>query len=77
MAPWAAEAFKGKPINEYWLAHRLRPYGIRSKTLWIENDAAKEYLHEDFYEIWRRYVPKSKTSADVTVEPAAREAEAA
>src|SRR3954463_3262964 len=38
-----AETNKGKPVTELWLAQRLRPYGVRPKTLWIGERAGKGY----------------------------------
>jgi putative DNA primase/helicase len=58
--PWLEP---GKPINETWLAKRLRPYGIRSKTMWIGEVAAKGYMLEDFREAFRRYISKSEVEA--------------
>jgi len=44
-------------------SHQLRPYGIRPKTLWIGNTAAKGYLKEDFMDVFRRYIPESELDA--------------
>ena len=55
--PWA-EARNGRPITEMWLSQQLRPYGIRPKTMWIGEQAAKGYLREDFGEVFRRYLPR-------------------
>jgi putative DNA primase/helicase len=56
--PWL-EMGHGKLISELWLSHQLRPYGIRPKTMWIGEQAAKGYLLEDFGEVFRRYLPPS------------------
>ena len=56
--PWI-EMGNGRQITELWLSHRLRPYGIRPKTMWIGEQAAKGYLREDFGEVFRRYLPPS------------------
>ena len=58
-----AEARKGKPITELWLSQKLRPYGIRPKTIWIGEDHAKGYLLDDFTETFRRYIPKAEAQA--------------
>jgi hypothetical protein len=55
--PWA-EARNGKPVTEIWLSQQLRPYGIRPRTMWIGEHAAKGYMREDFAEVFRRYLPK-------------------
>ncbi len=60
--PWA-EACKGKPITELWLAAKLRPYGIRPKTIWIDDRHAKGYLLDDFTETFRRYIPKAEAES--------------
>jgi hypothetical protein len=52
--PWA-EMRKGKPLTEMALAGLLRPYGIRSRTIWMGEESAKGYLTEDFTEAVRRY----------------------
>ena len=46
-----------------WLAKLLRPYGIRPKTLWIEEVCGKGYMMDDFKEAFRRYVPRSEALA--------------
>ena len=60
--PWA-EMRNGKEITELWLAQQLRPYGIRPKTIWIGDRAAKGYLQEDFKEVFPRYIPFSEVQA--------------
>ena len=52
--PWA-EMRKEKPLTEMALAGLLRPYGIRSRTIWIGEESAKGYLTEDFTEAVSRY----------------------
>jgi hypothetical protein len=56
--PWA-EICNGKEITELWLAQMLRPYGIRPRTIWIGEVAAKGYLQDDFMDVFRRYITKS------------------
>jgi putative DNA primase/helicase len=60
--PWA-QMVKGKKITELWLSQRLRPYGIRPKTIWIGETQAKGYLQDDLAEAFRRYIPKSELEA--------------
>jgi hypothetical protein len=57
--PWA-EGRKGKAITDMWLAKALRPYGVRPKTMWIGETAAKGYAEVDFKEAFRRYIPRSE-----------------
>lgn len=54
--PWL-EAHKAKPITETWLAHRLRAFGISSRTLRIGDNRAKGYELADFTEAFERYLP--------------------
>jgi hypothetical protein len=65
----------GKAVTELWLAQLLRPYGVRPKTIWIGEEAAKGYLEEDFTETFRRYIPKSSFAALVADSKAARQPE--
>jgi putative DNA primase/helicase len=60
--PWQ-EGRKGRPLDEVWLAQQLRPYGVRPKTIWIGEQAARGYLQSDFEEVWPRYVSRSDLDA--------------
>ena len=60
--PWA-EMLHGKEINDLWLAKKLRPYGIRPKTIWIGGEHAKGYVREECMDVFRRYIPKSEWEA--------------
>jgi len=60
--PWW-ELRKGKEITGPLLTRVLRPYGVRSKTIWIGNESAKGYLMEDFEEAFKRYIPRSEWEA--------------
>jgi putative DNA primase/helicase len=55
-APWAEGA---AAVNEMWLSQRLRPYGVRPRTIWVRGESAKGYMREDFAEVFRRYLPRS------------------
>jgi hypothetical protein len=85
--PWAEMAGfrgattngKGKELTDTWLARQLRPYGIRSKTIWIGEEHAKGYVEEDFTEVFRRYIPRSEIEAwkaEWTAEPQGRRGDA-
>jgi hypothetical protein len=50
------EAHRGKPITETWLAHRLRSFGVSSRTLRIGDNRAKGYELGDLTEIFERYL---------------------
>jgi len=56
--PWM-EQRKGKEINDLWLSRQLRPFGIKSSTLWLNDQSAKGYCLDDFHDVFRRYVAKS------------------
>jgi hypothetical protein len=56
--PWR-ELTKGARSTEMFVAHQLRRYGIRPKTLRIDDQVGRGYLLDDFREIYRRYVPRS------------------
>jgi hypothetical protein len=64
-SPWAD--IRGKPLDQRGLAHRLRQYGIKSKTIRVGGDnTPKGYVRTDFLDAWARYVPppeKAATSA--------------
>src|SRR5205814_2671850 len=60
--PWA-EMLHGKDINDLWLARKLRPYGIRPKTIWIGQEHAKGYVREECMDVFRRYIPKTEWEA--------------
>jgi len=60
--PWA-EMYRGKEITDRWLARQLRPYGVRTRTVWLGEKHAKGYFQADFTEVFRRYIPKSEVEA--------------
>jgi len=53
------EQRKGKEINDLWLSRQLRPFGIKSSTLWLNDQSAKGYCLDDYHDVFRRYVAKS------------------
>src|ERR1043166_4198961 len=60
--PWA-ESLKGKPVTDLWLAKQLRPYSIKSRTIWIGDEHAKGYEEQDFEDTMRRYVARADFEA--------------
>ena len=67
--PWA-EAKNEKPLTDQMLAHLLRPYGIRPKTIWIGKVAGKGYLRADFEQAFGRYISRNDIDAmSATVRP--------
>ncbi len=57
--PWE-ELRKGRAISEIWLAWQLRPYGLRPRTMWIGEAAAKGYVGAEVMEAARRYVSRAE-----------------
>jgi hypothetical protein len=51
--------------SSLWLAQILRPYGIKPKTIWIGDQAAKGYLEDDFTETFQRYIARTAALAYV------------
>ena len=56
--PWA-ECRHGKPINQNWLARRLKDFGIRPGNIKIGGQVAKGYHVADFEDAFSRYLPKT------------------
>lgn len=55
-APWGD--IKGKPLDTRRLGWRLRPFGIRSRTIRLDDGSTpKGYLEEMFVDEWARYLP--------------------
>ena len=58
-SPWrdmsGGRAGKEKPLNDRGLATRLKPYGIRSRSVRIGDLHRKGYMAEDFFDAWARY----------------------
>lgn len=60
-APWGTW-HRGDPLSARGLANLLRPYGVRSKDLKLENGSVqKGYTAEDLAEAWMRYLPTRDT----------------
>jgi hypothetical protein len=56
--PWSAWGKAKKPITDMQLARLLRPYGVRSTTVWLgEGVAAKGYHLRSFEDAFSRYLP--------------------
>ena len=54
--PW--KDIYGKALD-YWgrAKRRLKPYGIKSKTVRAGDKTPKGYATDDFYDAWKRYLP--------------------
>jgi hypothetical protein len=64
---------KGKPLNERGLAHRLRQYEVKPRTIRVGNSTPKGYAKADLHDAWARYLPpppdRSATSATSATSP--------
>jgi len=56
-SPW--NDIRGKELDDRGLAHRLRQYEIRSRTVRIGDDTPKGYRRADFENAWASYLPPS------------------
>jgi hypothetical protein len=54
-APWGD--LYGKEIDARKLAKLLKPYGIRSKKVRIDDATLRGYTREDLFDAWQRYLP--------------------
>jgi hypothetical protein len=61
---WGEWGRARKPITPVWLAKRLRPYGIRPRTIRTGDTTPKGYLRDDFLDAWERYLPPTADSDD-------------
>jgi hypothetical protein len=64
-APWRDGWDRNpKPLTDRGLARLLKPYGVASKNVRIDDEQAKGYGCEDLADPWRRYVPSVPPSHD-------------
>jgi hypothetical protein len=63
-SPWQHFYGHGNAITDRDLSRLLRPYGIRSKDVWVEGRSAKGYTADDLRDAWERYVPSSTVRED-------------
>jgi hypothetical protein len=54
-APWGD--WRGKKVTAQSIAQLLKPYGIRTRELWINSRKERGYERSQFIELWERYVP--------------------
>ena len=66
--PWS-DQLRRKPIDELWLARRLRPYGVRPGTVWIDGYHAKGYVKDDFQQVGSRYITRADINELVAEQP--------
>ena len=55
-SPWA-DWSKGKGLTTNGLARLLKPFGVKSKTMRIDEDRFKGYSLESFQDAFKRYIP--------------------
>jgi hypothetical protein len=55
-APWSSYGRHAKPLTPSQLASLLRPFGVHSQTVRIDDATAKGYLRSSLEEPWKRYV---------------------
>jgi hypothetical protein len=60
-APW--NDYFGQRITDRSVAKLLRPYGIRSRDVKVDQTVRKGYYRADLHDAWRRYATPSATSA--------------
>ena len=53
--PWP-EWRNGRPITQRQLARLLEPFGIKPKTIWIDDRSAKGYDIKWFEDVFARYL---------------------
>jgi hypothetical protein len=54
--PWG-DWRKGRPITQNGLARLLKPFGILSKTIRIDDHTPKGYTRDQFTDVFKRYLP--------------------
>lgn len=59
-SPWNTAA-SGKPIDQNWIAKKLKPYGIESSQLKLDGKNKRGFRIEDFLDAWQRYLPCAST----------------
>ena len=58
-APWAD--WSGKPLSARVLGDKLKPYGVRSRSVRLDDGSTpKGYRREQFEDAWSRYLPQEE-----------------
>ena len=60
-APWSR--IKGQPLDSRILGNFLRPYGVHSTDIRINNKVLKGYIKADFIDPWNRYLKEIDTTS--------------
>jgi hypothetical protein len=66
-SPWRHFHGHGNAITDRDLSRLLKPYGIRSKDVWVDSRSAKGYAADDLRDAWERYVHPSTLREDCEV----------
>jgi hypothetical protein len=61
-SPW--KDIKGKPLCERGLASRLKPFGVKSKDVWIGGVTKKGYVASELRDAWNRYLAPKGDEGD-------------
>ena len=69
-APWGD--WFGKPITARFLASKLKPFNVHSKTIRFGHSTPKGYERTTFLDAWDRYLPAT-FATDATTQPADRD----
>jgi hypothetical protein len=54
----------GSAMTDRDLSRLMKPYGIRSKDVWVGERSAKGYIADDLRDAWERYVHPSTVRED-------------
>jgi len=65
-APWGD--LRGKPLDARGLSRRLRKYGLKPRTVRLDDDRTlKGYHRDELADLWSRYLPPLPDSAVTSV----------
>ena len=53
-SPW--KDIRGRDLGDRGLAEMLKPYGIKSRDVWVTGKTKKGYYAADFHDAWKRYL---------------------
>ena len=73
--PWGAWGRARKPMTDKALGDRLRPYGVRSRTIRVGTSTPKGYYLHAFQDAFARYLPTSSSPKRHTATNAAKQGE--
>ena len=59
-APWGD--LRGKPLTTQGLGWRLRPFGVKAKSIKLHGETKRGYEREQFAEVFARYLGETDTN---------------